>query len=66
MREIVLAQRDQDAVVAAREVEALGGRLVLVDPRFERLRRPVLDEVGEVLDELRGALRGRSRRFARA
>ena len=54
--EIVLAQRDQDPVVGAREVELLGRGVVALDPRFERLRRAVLDEVGEVLEELRGAL----------
>ena len=56
VREVVLAQRDQDAVVAAREVEVLGRRVVALDARLERLRRAVLDEVGEVLEELRGAL----------
>ena len=56
VREVVLAQRDQDPVVGAREVEPLGGRVVLLDPRLERLGRAVLDQVGEVLDELRGAL----------
>ncbi len=56
MRQIVLAQRDQDPVVAAREVEALDGGLVLVHLRLERLRRAVLDQVGQVLDELRRAL----------
>ena len=56
MREIVLAQRDQDPVVAAREVESLGDGVVAVDPRLECLRRAVLDEVGEVVEELRGAL----------
>ena len=66
VREVVLAQRDQDAVVGAREVEALGGRVVLLEPRLQRLRRAVLDQVGEVLEELRGALRARSRRSARA
>ena len=57
MREVVLAQRDQDAVVAAREVEALDGGLVL---RPSSPRAPcggaVLDQVGQVLDELGRAL----------
>ena len=56
MREIVLAQRNQHAIIAAREIEALGRSIVLLDLRFELLRRPVLDEIGEVLDELCGAL----------
>ena len=54
-REIVLAQRDQHAVVAAREVEALGRRIVGFELRFQRLRRPVLHQVGQVRDEARGA-----------
>ena len=54
-REVVLAQRDQDAVVAAREVEALGGRVVVLELRLERLRRPVLDQIGQVRDEARRA-----------
>ena len=54
-RQVVLAQRDQDAVVAAREVEALGHGIVGLELRFERLRRAVLDEVGKVRDEARGA-----------
>jgi hypothetical protein len=53
--EVVLAQRDQDAVIGARKVEVLGGRLVLVEACLERERRPVLDEVGEFIDELLGA-----------
>ena len=56
MGEIVFAQRDQDPVVAAREIETLGGGFVLLDPRFERFGRAVLDQVGEILEELRGAL----------
>ena len=52
MGEVVLAQRDQDAVVGAREIEVLGGGLVLVEPLLERRGRAVLDEVGEVLEEL--------------
>src|SRR6185437_16329790 len=55
MREVVLAQRDQHPVVAAREVEGLGDRVVGVNACFEHLWRPVLDEIGELLDELGGA-----------
>ena len=55
MREIVLAQRDQNAVVAAREVELLDRVFVALDPRLDLLGRTVLDQVREVLDELRGA-----------
>ena len=55
MREVVLAERDQHAVVAAGEVEALGDRFVLLHPRLERSGRTVLDEVGQVLHEFRGA-----------
>ena len=43
MRQVVLAQRDQDPVIAAREVEPFAGRFVVLDPRFERLGRAVLD-----------------------
>ena len=56
MREIVLAQRDQHAIIAAREVEALGRGVVLLDLRLEVPWRPVLDEIGKVLDELGRAL----------
>jgi hypothetical protein len=56
MREIVLAQRDQYPIVAAGEVESFGGCFVLLDSGFERLRRAVLDQVSEILEELRGAL----------
>jgi hypothetical protein len=56
VRQVILAQCDQDAIVAAREVEALDGGLVVVHLRLERLGRAVLDQVGQVLDELRGAL----------
>ncbi len=51
VREVVLAQRDQDAVVGARKIEIVGGGLVLLEALLERERRPVLDEVGEVLEE---------------
>jgi hypothetical protein len=54
-RQVVLAQRDQDAVVAAREVEALGQRVVLLELRLERLGRAVLDQVGQIGDETRRA-----------
>ncbi len=53
--EVVLAQRDQHPVVAAREIETLGGSLVLVELRFEFLRRAVLDQIGQIRDEARGA-----------
>ena len=56
VREVVLAQRDQDAVVAAREVEALDDRFVVVERASSALGQPVLDQVGEVVDELRRAL----------
>jgi hypothetical protein len=53
-REVVLAQGDQHAVVAACEVEALGRRVVQLQLRLELPWRAVLDEVREVLDEARG------------
>ncbi len=56
MREVILAQRDEDPIVAAGEVESLDDGLVVLHPRFERLRRAVLDEIGEILEELRRAL----------
>ena len=55
MGEVILAQRNEDAIVAPREIETLGGGFVLLDLRFERLRRAIFDQVGEVLDELRCA-----------
>ena len=54
-RKVVLAERDQDPVVAAREVEALGRGIVGLEARFELPRRAILDQVGEVLDEARRA-----------
>ena len=57
--EIVLAQCDQDSVVAAREVEALDDRFVIVELGFERARQPVLDQVGQIVDEARDALSAR-------
>ncbi len=63
--EIVLAQCDQDAVVAAREVEALDDRFVVVELGFERARQPVLDQVGQIVDEARGALSARVVALAR-
>ena len=55
MGEIVLAQRDQHAIVGAGEVEVLRAGLVLLQPLLERGWRAVLDEVGEILQELPGA-----------
>ena len=46
-------QRDQDAIVAAREIELFRGGFVQLDLRLERLRRPVFDQVREIIDELR-------------
>ncbi len=54
-REVVLAQRDQHAVVAAREIEALGRQFVGLQPRLERPRRAVLDQVRQIVDEARRA-----------
>jgi len=45
VRQVILAQGDQDAVVAAREVEALDDRVVAVEARLEGARRAVLAEV---------------------
>jgi hypothetical protein len=55
VRQVVLAQRDQDAVVAAREVEALGDAVVDVELGLQGAWRPVLHQVGELVDELRRA-----------
>ena len=49
--EIILAQCDEHAIVAAREVEAFGRRVVGLEPFLERPRRAILDEIGEVLHE---------------
>ena len=51
VRQVVLAQRDQDAVVGAGEIEVVGGRIVAFQAPLERVRRPVLDQVGQFLDE---------------
>src|SRR5882762_6059166 len=54
-REIVLAQRDQHAIVAAREIKAPGRGLIFVELRLERLGRAVLDQVRKLGDEARRA-----------
>ncbi len=54
--EIVLAQRDQDPVVGARKVEFFRRRVVALDALLELPGRAVLNEVGEVVQELGGAL----------
>ena len=56
MREIVLAQRDQDPIVAACEVEALDGGFIVLHLRFELFGRAVLDQIGKIVEKLRGAL----------
>ena len=52
-RQIVLAQRDQHAIVAAREIKAAGRGLIFVELRLERLGRAVLDQVRKLGDEAR-------------
>ena len=59
MREVILAQRDQDAVVGAGEVEVVRRGFVVVEPPLEVSRRPVLDEVGQFVEELLGPLAAR-------
>ena len=51
MSEVVLAQRDQDAIVRTREVEIFGRLVIVLDPRFECGRRAILDEIGKVLEK---------------
>ena len=59
--EVVLAQRDQDAVVGAGEVETVSddasSRSIRASSAFGRA---ILDEVGEVLDEFAARLRPKS------
>ncbi len=50
-RQIILAQRDEHAVVAAREIELLGSGFIQVELGLDGLGRPVLDQIGEFLDE---------------
>src|SRR5205807_3151586 len=50
-REIVLAQRDQYAIITAREIEAPGRGLIFVELRLERLGCAVLDQVRELGDK---------------
>ena len=52
VRQVVFAQRDQHAVVAACEVEGFCRTVVCFQSLHQRLRRPVLDQVGQFLDEL--------------
>ena len=54
MGEVVLAQRDQDAVVRTAEVEVVETRLVAFEPGLEGPRRAVFHQIGEVLHELGG------------
>ena len=54
-RQIILAQRDQHPVVAARKIEALGRGFVRLELRLQRSRRPILDQIGEIFDEARRA-----------
>ncbi len=56
VREVILAQCDEDSVVGAVEVEALGDGILALDHHLERLGCPVLDQVRQVLDEFGGAL----------
>jgi hypothetical protein len=56
VREVVLAQRNQYPVVGATEVETLDERFLEIQHGLQRLGRPVLHQVGQVLDELRRAL----------
>ena len=51
VREVVLAQRDQDSVIGAGEVVILGDGIVLLQTALEIRGRAVLDEVGEVVEE---------------
>ena len=52
--EVVLAQRNQHPIVAARKIEVLRGRLVRLNLRLEVLGRAILNEVGEIRDEACG------------
>ena len=56
MRQVVLAQRDQDAVVGAREIEIVGVGFVVLEAALELGRRPVLDQVGQFVEEALRAL----------
>src|ERR1043165_2044092 len=55
MRQIILAQRNQQPVVGAAEVEAFECRLVLLQLLLDGARRAILDEIGELLEERRRA-----------
>ena len=46
MREVILPQRDQQAVILAIEIEALGDGVVFFEQRFELFRRTVFDQIG--------------------
>ena len=54
-RQIVLTQRDQHAIVAAGEIEALGHLVVGFQLGLDRLGRAVFNQIGQVGDEGRGA-----------
>src|SRR5262249_49101927 len=53
-REVVLAQRNEHPVIAARKVEAFGRGLILLQLRLELLRGAVLYQVRELGNETRG------------
>ena len=59
VREVVLAQRDQDAVVGAREIEIVGVGFVFLEAALEVGGRTVLDQVRQLIQEALRALPAR-------
>ena len=56
MRQVILAQQDQNPIVRAREVKFGGVGLVAVDPGLERPRRTIFHQVREIGEEFLGPL----------
>jgi hypothetical protein len=54
VREVILAQRDQDAIVGAGEIEVVSRGFVVLEPPLEVRRGPVLDQVGQFVEKLPG------------
>ena len=59
MCQIILAQRNQDAVIGARKIEALGNAVIRINLGFQRFRWAILNEISQVFDELSGAFAAR-------
>ena len=53
--QVIFPQRNEHSVIAAREIEPLSTRIVFVELRLDGFGWPVLDQIGQFLDETRRA-----------